>query len=132
MEFDFGEIQLGQELGFGELDIQNEIGFGELDLQDEFDFGEIIEEEEELDFGEIELQQEFGFGELELDIIQGAGDGTTDYNRLTNKPKINGIELVGDKTSEELNIQATIDEISDETIEEIVNVRIVNADEVYY
>jgi hypothetical protein len=33
---------------------------------------------------------------------QGGGDGTSDYNQLTNKPKINGIELEDDKTLEEL------------------------------
>lgn len=30
--------------------------------------------------------------------------GTTNYNEQENKPKINGVELVGDKTSEELGI----------------------------
>lgn len=34
----------------------------------------------------------------------GGGGGTTNYNGLTNKPKINGVELRGDKSSEELNI----------------------------
>ena len=31
--------------------------------------------------------------------------GTTDYNALTHKPKINGITLTGNKSSQELNIQ---------------------------
>lgn len=30
----------------------------------------------------------------------------TNYNDLENKPKINGVELFGDKTNEELNIKA--------------------------
>ena len=34
----------------------------------------------------------------------GGGGGTTDYRALSNKPKINGVELTGDKTSEELGI----------------------------
>lgn len=33
------------------------------------------------------------------------GGGTSDYEDLTNKPSINGVELVGDKTSEELGIE---------------------------
>lgn len=32
--------------------------------------------------------------------------GTYDYNDLYNKPKINGVTLEGDKTSEEINIKA--------------------------
>ena len=34
----------------------------------------------------------------------GGGGGTTNYNLLTNKPSINGHELMGDKTSEDLEI----------------------------
>ena len=41
-------------------------------------------------------------------------NGTNDYNDLVNKPSINGVELVGDKTTEELDIlpltNAEIDE----------------------
>ena len=38
----------------------------------------------------------------------GGGGGTTNYNVLTNKPKINGVELRGDKTSAELQIDTTL------------------------
>ena len=34
----------------------------------------------------------------------GGIGGTTDYTALSNKPKINGVELTGDKTSEDLGI----------------------------
>lgn len=34
----------------------------------------------------------------------------SDYNELVNKPSINGIELIGDKTSEELHIAASFPE----------------------
>ncbi len=34
----------------------------------------------------------------------GGGGGTTDYNDLENKPKINDVELDGDKTSDQLGI----------------------------
>lgn len=49
-------------------------------------------------------------GEVEVDFEQyqpmpgGSGGGTNDYNALANKPKINGVELAGDKTGEELGI----------------------------
>lgn len=38
------------------------------------------------------------------DIRPVFGSGTTDYNELANKPKINGVFLQGDKTNEELHI----------------------------
>lgn len=38
--------------------------------------------------------------------IGGGGGGTTNYNNLTNKPQINGVELSGNKTSDDLGISA--------------------------
>lgn len=70
-----------------------------------------IEEASNLD---IEVSKEGNVSTLEItkkngtkksvEILdgQGGGDGTSDYNQLTNKPKINGIELENDKTLEEL------------------------------
>ncbi len=40
----------------------------------------------------------------------GGGGGTSDYSALTNKPSINGIELNGNKTSEDLGINTKLDE----------------------
>lgn len=52
-------------------------------------------------------------GEIDTDI-ELSTNGTNDYNDLVNKPSINGVELVGDKTPEELDIlpltNAEIDE----------------------
>lgn len=52
-------------------------------------------------------------GEIDTDI-ELSTNGTNDYNDLVNKPSINGVELVGDKTAEELDIlpltNAEIDE----------------------
>ena len=52
-------------------------------------------------------------GEIDTDI-ELSTNGTNDYNDLVNKPSINGVELVGDKTTEELDIMpltnAEIDE----------------------
>ena len=36
----------------------------------------------------------------------GSSTGTTNYNDLTNKPKINGVEVSGDKTSDDYKISA--------------------------
>lgn len=45
----------------------------------------------------------------------GGGGGTSNYNDLSNKPSINGVELTGNKTSDQLNIGGLsfVDRISD-------------------
>lgn len=43
--------------------------------------------------------------------MNGGTGGTTDYNALTNKPQINGVELSGNKTSADLNISAEITQV---------------------
>lgn len=58
---------------------------------------------------------------LEQEIqIQGesVGGGVSDYNSLFNKPKINDVELFGNKTSKDLGIE----EISNTEIEEILKI----------
>lgn len=51
--------------------------------------------------------------------------GTNDYNKLNNKPQINYVELIGNRTLEELNIQeanvAPTDPITNLEIESILN-----------
>ena len=39
----------------------------------------------------------------------GGGGGTTDYTDLSNKPEINGSQLIGNKTAADLGLQTTID-----------------------
>ena len=39
----------------------------------------------------------------------GGGGGTTDYTDLSNKPEINGSQLIGNKTAADLGVQPTID-----------------------
>lgn len=43
-------------------------------------------------------------GNIYTDISRSSRGGTNDYNKLTNKPSINDIILVGNKTSDELGI----------------------------
>lgn len=40
------------------------------------------------------------------DGADGSGGGTSDYTGLTNKPQINGVELTGDKTADDLGLIA--------------------------
>ena len=39
-------------------------------------------------------------------IVPVVGGGSTNYEQLTNKPSINGVALIGNKTNEEILIQA--------------------------
>ena len=45
----------------------------------------------------------------------GGGGGTSDYSDLENKPQVNGIELVGNKTAEELGLQPKGDYLTSES-----------------
>lgn len=40
---------------------------------------------------------------VNIDVLNAAG--TSNYERLLNKPQINSVELIGNKTSDELNLQ---------------------------
>lgn len=46
--------------------------------------------------------------------------GTTNYNNLENKPKINNIELKDNKTSEQLGLQGKMEKIKNSEIEEMI------------
>lgn len=48
----------------------------------------------------------------------GGGGGTNDYNDLINLPQINGVELIGNKTSAELGLANSIEIIATLTLEE--------------
>ena len=43
--------------------------------------------------------------ELKAAIDSGGGGGTTDYNALSNKPSINGVELEGNMGSEDIGVE---------------------------
>lgn len=51
-----------------------------------------------------------GSGNIE---IGGGGGGTSNYNALTNKPKINNVELNGNKTSSDLGLQPAGNYVTD-------------------
>ena len=43
-----------------------------------------------------------------------------DYNKFYNKPCINGVELIGDRTSHEIKVQDEMDEITPQEIDNIL------------
>ena len=63
---------------------------------------EIIDNNE-LQFG-VGASDELEFGTRDIIEIRQSGD----YEDLTNKPSINGVTLIGDKTTEDLHIQAGV------------------------
>lgn len=78
-------------------------------MTDEFiDIDVEIETEENIDL-DVDIHDEQIETDIELET-----NGTNDYNDLINKPSINGVELVGDKTTQDLDIlpltNAEIDE----------------------
>lgn len=71
---------------------------------------DIIEEEKELEITvedegeELEVQIKDEETELEIDVEDETQVFNLDYNHLVNKPRVNDVELVGDKSFEELGV----------------------------
>lgn len=61
----------------------------------------------------IQDDNDISFSKSDLELIY-------DYNALSNKPKINDIELVGDKKSNDLHLQDEMSAISDTDIDKII------------
>ena len=55
-----------------------------------------------------------------LSVSIEEGGGTKDYRYLANKPKINSVELVGDKTGDDLKLQDHMDRITEHDIDVIM------------
>ena len=52
-----------------------------------------------------------------LSVSMEEGGGTKDYRYLANKPKINSVELIGDKTAEDLRLQGSMEAITEHDID---------------
>ena len=51
----------------------------------------------------------------------GGGGGTSDYNSLSNRPKINGTTLSGDKSADDLELVGEGDEFSPEQMSDLLD-----------
>lgn len=58
--------------------------------------------------------------EIEVTTSSGSSGGTKNYEKLINKPSINDIELVGNKTSSQLKLQDHMDAMTVQEIEKIL------------
>lgn len=59
---------------------------------------------------------------LATPVATGEGAGTSDYEKLNNKPVINGVEVVGNLTLEDLGIEtdASLQSLTEEELDEIL------------
>lgn len=64
--------------------------------------GADIELDNQIDGREISLDNRISGGEIGAFYNSG---GSSDYENLANKPKINGVTLIGDKSIEELGVE---------------------------
>lgn len=58
----------------------------------------------ELKLGDLQIKQGYSIGEVKMAVAQVGGGGTSNYEDLENLPQINGVELKGNKTPEQLGI----------------------------
>ena len=58
---------------------------------------------------------EEGGGTLSVSLEEGGG--TKDYRYLANKPMINSVELIGDKSGSDLNLQDKMDRVTEHDID---------------
>lgn len=80
-----------------------------------------VDEELILEMGDEEdlLLDMDGGEDLELGITDPVPLVEKDYEKLKNKPRINGVELIGDQTSKQLKIKET-EPLTNLEIEEII------------
>lgn len=69
-------------------------------------------------------EQKIGFNlecsKVSFDTDLGYVNGSVSYVQLSDKPQINGVTLIGNKTSKEIKVQAMMDEISAQEIDKII------------
>lgn len=58
----------------------------------------------EVKFNQSDQLLKVGFDNVQY--VETGEQGTSDYEKLTNKPKIESVELIGNKTFEDLGLEA--------------------------
>lgn len=78
---------------------------------------------EEIVTFEEETQEIITFDESDDEILtleEGSSSGTNNYELLNNKPKINDVTLIGNKTSSELKLQGEMSPLSNMDIRNLL------------
>lgn len=70
-----------------------------------------------IDGGEVGIQTNIDGGEIGVFYNTG---GTGDYNALSNKPKINGVVVAGEKVGSDYRLQDKMGEVTPQDIDEII------------
>lgn len=73
----------------------------------------------ELEIGEMIVDEEVEIEGVELDVVKEEVV-TSDYEKLNNLPQINEIELIGNKTAKDLNLQEEMKPLTNLELEEIL------------
>lgn len=76
-----------------------------MEIEEIKDFGTIEFEDEKFDNIEIEKEESFDTRFIIVKGKDGSQGGTYNYEELENKPQINNVELVNNKSLDDLNIQ---------------------------
>lgn len=59
--------------------------------------------------------------QIDIDINRGGGSEMVNYNtQVYNRPQINDVTLIGNKTSKEIGVQDYMDMITEQDIDEIM------------
>lgn len=58
--------------------------------------------------------------EKDINLSLGESKGTTNYVALSNKPQINDVTLIGNKTSKELHLEHELDVITPQEIDTMI------------
>lgn len=70
-----------------------------------------------IDGSEVELVTRIDGGEVGVFYNKGSGN---DYNALSNKPKINGVTVIGAKEGPDYNLQNKMYEVTPQDIDKII------------
>lgn len=71
----------------------------------------------------VDMEMSVEDEEMDMEIEDLPGGGTSDYMELYNLPQINGVTLIGNKTSDDLNVQEKGEYLTEENVKrERVNI----------
>lgn len=114
------DISNVQESIISNVDVSNETLANLEEVQNTIDID--LKEQEKIDTSIEQGKNEIS---VKLEVNQSVEPSTNDYNKLINKPQINSVELIGNKSLDELDIQVKGDypdmPLSNNEIEELLN-----------
>ena len=76
----------------------------------------------DIDDFSVQIPSDIGDCNTSVPDVGGCGlsIGCQDYEQMNNLPKINGVELIGDRSSSEIHVQHEMDRITEQQIDNII------------